>query len=353
MLKLIKKNDTPVCFLSNFYSEIKDYKMSNNINRRKWLQLGLGLTAGAIGSGFTISKISNTEDNCKLTPILELGPYATMKYRNQPDHDIDLTSIKGKKGIAKGKQLMVSGIITDENCNPLQGAIVELWQANHFGKYHHEFDNKGEEDPDFQGWGQAITNKKGEYNFKTVVPGLYGNRARHIHFKISKRGYHELTTQLYFDGEERNKTDGILNNFTHEEQLAITRPVVSSNEINRIEFNMVLDKVKKGVVSEKVLKEYIGKYELQNEGTGFEEYVKNITGLEYKNIELGLHHEGVQLYMTLPFSPKTEIGWASKDEFQSWSFYNTFIRFQRNAAGKVVSLHLHLSEDQFIKGIRK
>lgn len=329
--------------------------MNNNIDRRKWLKLGLGLTAGTIGSGFTISKITDIEDGCKLTPILELGPYPVMKFRKQSDHDVDLTTIKGKKGIANGKLLIVSGIVTDGNCNPVQGAIVEVWQANHFGKYHHEFDNKGEEDPNFQGWGQAITNAKGEYSFKTIVPGFYAKRTRHIHFKISKRGFHELTTQLYFDGEERNKTDSILNQFPHEDQLQIIRPIVADGEIKKMEFNIVIDKVKEGTVSEKVLKEYNGKYELQNKDAGFsfEQFVKEVTGVEYKNIVLELQNEGNQLYMTLPFSPKTEIGWASKDEFQSWAFYNTFIRFQRDAAGKVISLHLHLSENQFVTGVKK
>jgi len=327
----------------------------NNIDRRKWLKLGFGLTAGAIGSAFTISKITDTNDNCKLTPILELGPYPVMKYRNQADHDIDLTTIKGNKGIAKGKQLLLSGIVSDENCKPIQGAVVEIWQANHFGKYHHEFDNKGEEDPNFQGWGQAITNEKGEYKFKTIVPGLYAKRTRHIHFKISKRGFHELTTQLYFDGEDRNKTDGILNNFPHEDQQQIIRPMVADGDINKIEFNITIDKVKEGTISEKVLKEYVAKYEMQskNEDFTFEKMVKYATGQDYKKIILEIKNEGNQLYMILSFSPKTELGWFAKDEFQSWAFYNSFIRFQRNTAGKVISLHLHLSEEQFFTGIKK
>ena len=68
---------------------------------------------------------------------------------------------------------------------------------------------------------------------------------------------------------------------------------------------------------------------------------------------LEIKNEGNQLYMILSFSPKTELGWFAKDEFQSWAFYNSFIRFQRNTAGKVISLHLHLSEEQFFTGIKK
>ena len=199
---------------------------NKGIPRRKWIKLGLGLAAAsAAGPGFIISKTANDSNNCKDTPVQELGPYPTMKYRTQADHDIDLTQVSGQKGIATGQIISVYGKIHDDTCSPVKGAIVEIWSANHYGKYHHEFDEGGQQDPYFQGWGQAITNDKGEYRFKTILPGLYGHRARHIHFIVSKRGHHELTTQLYFDGEERNKTDGVINQLTHEEQMEIIRPL--------------------------------------------------------------------------------------------------------------------------------
>jgi protocatechuate 3,4-dioxygenase beta subunit len=31
-----------------------------------------------------------------------------------------------------------------------------------------------------------------------------------MHFRVLKRGYHELITQMYFAGEEHNETDRIL-----------------------------------------------------------------------------------------------------------------------------------------------
>lgn len=41
------------------------------------------------------------------------------------------------------------------------------------------------------------------------MPGLYPGRTRHIHVKVQRPRGEILTTQLYFPGEARNRTDGI------------------------------------------------------------------------------------------------------------------------------------------------
>ena len=328
---------------------------NKNVDRRKFLnQLGLTLGTSIVSSGFVLShKNTNHKDECIATPILELGPYAVMKYRKQADHDIDLTKINGHAATATGQILTVSGRVTDKNCNPLHAAVVEIWQANHFGKYHHEYDkSERQNDPNFQGWGQAITNELGEYSFKTIYPGLYGNRTRHIHFKVSKRDYHELTTQLFFEGEERNSKDFILNAFTHEEQQLITRPVINRNNIKQVEFNIVLDEIKKGSLPEKVLKEYVGKYTLKNAPFDMKAYLKTTMGIEMTDFNFTITNKNDTLFMTLSFYPAIELGWNAKDEFQSWSFSNTFIRFTRNETGKVIGLKLHFYEDQFVEAIK-
>lgn len=323
-------------------------------NRRKFLK-GLSLTVGTgiISSSFVNQLTAPTTDTCKATPILEIGPYGVMKYKKQADHDIDLTQINGNSDIAVGQIINVFGKVTDKNCKPLKQAIVEIWSANHYGKYHHEYDTKGQDDPNFQGWGQAITNDKGEYRFKTILPAPYGNRTRHIHFKISKRDYHELTTQLFFEGEEKNKTDFILNYLSHEEQQLVTCPIIEKNNTKQVEFNIILDKIDHSVLPEKVLKEYEGKYTLKNETWDFEAFIKTLTGKEFKNIQLELTQSNNQLFMTLPFSPKVEMGWTAKDEFQSWGFNNTFVRFNRNDKGKVVGLKLYFGEENYAVGTKK
>ena len=92
----------------------------------------------------------------------------------------------------------------------------------HTGKYNHPSDpNPAKLDPNFQYWGQTTTNEKGEYFFKTIIPGAYPatntwTRPPHIHFKVNLRGYNELTSQLYFKGHKLNRTDRILQSLTKE-----------------------------------------------------------------------------------------------------------------------------------------
>jgi protocatechuate 3,4-dioxygenase beta subunit len=94
---------------------------------------------------------------------------------------------------------------------------VEIWQANKWGRYDHERDegNPRPLDPDFQSWAEVLTDQAGGFRFKTIKPGSYpvgeGGWVRppHIHFRVSRRGYHELVTQMYFAGEQLNESDRI------------------------------------------------------------------------------------------------------------------------------------------------
>ena len=139
------------------------------------------------------------------TPVQPEGPfYPTHLLQN----DSDLVNKIGAQTRALGEIIDVEGTVTDQNIKVISGVLVEIWQACHSGRYHHPNDsNSAELDPNFQYWGKAITNEKGYYKFRTIIPGVYPadigwNRPPHIHFKISKNGYVELITQMYFEGHE-------------------------------------------------------------------------------------------------------------------------------------------------------
>lgn len=319
------------------------------LDRRQVLKLGMGLAAGTAITASVLGRLKNDDPHCAVTPHQELGPFPPMKFRTQADHDIDLTHVAGKTGQATGKLIRVEGSILDADCNPVKGAVVEVWQANHYGKYNHEFDPNGTDDPYFQGWAQAVANDKGNYSFTTILPGIYGKRTRHIHFKVARRGFHELVTQLYFDGEERNKTDGLLNALTHEEQMQVIRKLEDSTNIPVIRFDIHLEPVRPGVLPEKVLKEYAGKYHLEVKGNPIEEFVNTMLGGPYDPIVMEVQYEGAQLFFTLPFAPKTEATWQEKDLFNAPSFYHSQIRFVRNEAGAVTTVEI-LSRKSNIQG---
>ena len=132
----------------------------------------------------------------------------------QKDKDFDLTRIEGKNGVAKGEAIYIDGQVVDTAGNPIEDAIVDLWQANAAGRYRHPRDpnRSAPLDPNFQGWAIVNSGKQGTFRFKTIFPGAYPAarnwiRPPHIHFKVSKDGFIPLTTQMYFEGHELNKSD--------------------------------------------------------------------------------------------------------------------------------------------------
>lgn len=145
----------------------------------------------------------------ELTPKQVEGPF----YPNvMPlDTDNDLLILSDVITPALGEVTHLHGKVTDVKGNPLRNALVEIWQVDHSGAYIHTRDPRnGKRDKNFQGYGRFSTGVKGEYYFRTIKPVSYPGRTPHIHVKVSHKGKHLLTTQLYIDGEAQNERDGLL-----------------------------------------------------------------------------------------------------------------------------------------------
>lgn len=203
----------------------------NIFNRRKFLKVSF---LGAILSYFAKDSMALTA-----TPPETKGPFYPIT--PQKDKDFDLTSIVGKKGQAKGQ-------VVDEDSNPIENATVDIWQANAAGRYRHPHDsNPAPLDSNFQGWAIVQSGKKGMFKFKTIIPGAYPAsrkwmRPPHIHFKVSKRGYTELVTQMYFPGNELNKADLLLQRKSKSEQsLMVAKNVIGKP--NTLEYTVILSSV--------------------------------------------------------------------------------------------------------------
>ena len=128
---------------------------------------------------------------------------------------------------AKGDVIYVYGTVTDTEGKPVPDVLVDIWQADHQGIYAHSGDPRsGERDPNLQANGHSVTDDAGRYCFKTIKPKWYGQetfmRTPHIHFRVNRRGYRELTTQMYFAGEELNAKDGLYNQHSPAEQALLT-----------------------------------------------------------------------------------------------------------------------------------
>jgi protocatechuate 3,4-dioxygenase beta subunit len=168
------------------------------------------------------------------TPVQVEGPF----YPPGPlaETDIDLTMLEGHTESATGDVILVRGRVTDTDGNPLSGAQVDIWQANHLGRYSHPEDpNPAPLDPHFQGIGIAHTDAEGWYGFKTIIPAAYplkfladgndGWRAQHIHFKVAHENARSLTTQMYFEGDPLLAQDGGYNDAPEDQRhLLVTSP---------------------------------------------------------------------------------------------------------------------------------
>ena len=124
----------------------------------------------------------------------------------------------------KGEPMLVHGRILDTNGNPLQGATIDVWQANDEGFY--DVQQKGIQ-PDFNLRGKFTTGPDGRYWFKAVKPkfypipddgpvgqlldklGRHPYRPAHFHYIISKEGYDPLTTHIFDPDDPYINSDAV------------------------------------------------------------------------------------------------------------------------------------------------
>ena len=169
---------------------------------RRALSKQIGMAAGITLLGPAVARAA------VVTPEQVEGPFHPID--EQSDTDLDLTVVQGHSKSATGEVILVRGRVVDTDGRTLSDALVDVWQANHHGRYSHPADeNTAPLDPDFQGWGLLKTDADGRYRFKTILPGAYplpavggeGWRCKHIHFQITRPGAKDLTTQMYFRGD--------------------------------------------------------------------------------------------------------------------------------------------------------
>lgn len=223
----------------------------DRINRRQLLGAGMVLPLGAIATS------ASAADACGVTPKQTTGPFYPVF--EQVDKDVDLTRLTGHGTAARGELIRVQGRVLDEACKPVEGVLVDLWQADSNGRYGHPADpNPARPDPNFQGWGQAVTDPEGRYSFKTIKPAAYpmefladgkpdksaGYRTPHIHVRATRRGYAELATQMYFAGEELNDVDIVLARVPAAERpKVVIQPVPGNDAVPVFVFDITIARI--------------------------------------------------------------------------------------------------------------
>lgn len=143
----------------------------------------------ALAQGGTLALTPSCGEHEDATPQQTEGPY----YRPE-------APMRTRLGAAAADQsaFTLCGFVTDTRCNPVPGAIVEIWHADHAGNY----DNRG------YGWrGHQLTDAEGRWCFDTIMTQHYSFRTAHYHFRVKAPDRPLLTTQLYLPNHPRNHDD--------------------------------------------------------------------------------------------------------------------------------------------------
>lgn len=193
-------------------------------SRRGFLRTTAAIASAAILPWWTV-RGAFAEELTRTPPQTE-GPF----YPNRLplDTDNDLLIINDAITPAVGEITHLTGQVLDPKGNPVNNAVVEIWQCDAHGVYLHTSDSdrkQNQRDKNFQGFGRFVTGRSGEFYFRTIKPVPYPGRTPHIHFKIKKGRRELLTTQLYIQGHPQNERDGIWRGIRDPKQRDnVTRP---------------------------------------------------------------------------------------------------------------------------------
>jgi protocatechuate 3,4-dioxygenase beta subunit len=214
--------------------------------RRKFLTMaaftGIGSATLAMNYARAMNGPGRFAEELLKTPTMAEGPFYPDKL--PLDTDNDLLILNDSITPAVGEITYLSGRVLTTSGTPINNAFVEIWQVDNTGAYiHKDSDGWKNRDQNFQGYGRFLTNRKGEYYFRTIKPVSYPGRAPHIHFAVSINGHRVLTTQMLTRGHQANEKDGLFRQIRDKEgRMALTseyKPIKGS-KFGELEANFEL-----------------------------------------------------------------------------------------------------------------
>ena len=171
------------------------------------------LLSDVLGVSMLLDSINNRKSKNE-TETTVLGPFHTTSPKIENGANI--------ANFVKGKNCVVCGIITDNNNVPISGASLEVWQSGPDGLY-----DVQKEDRIVDLRATLLSLDDGSYLFRTVKPQYYpipvdgpvGDllknldrhpyRPAHIHFMVKAKGFKDLITHVFIDGDKYLESDTV------------------------------------------------------------------------------------------------------------------------------------------------
>ena len=144
-------------------------------------------------------------------------------------------------GESEGEPTVVSGIVRTLGGDPIDGALIDVWQTAANGLY----ENQDPDQPENNLRCRMLTDKDGYYQFSTIKPvsykvptdgpvgrmldlqGRHAWRPSHLHYKVSADGHRNLITEVFCEEDQYIEEDAV---FGVRESLAIPYTLISSKK---------------------------------------------------------------------------------------------------------------------------
>ena len=171
------------------------------------------------------------------TPSQTVGPYPTIGFE-----PLGVDALAGQA--VSGERITIQGRLLDGDGNGVSDGVVEVWQANAYGRYASPEDPQNKPvEPGFRGFGRILTRHDGSFRFATVKPGRVPGpggalQAPHLVVTVFMRGIlKHLLTRMYFPAEPANAEDPVLKLVPAERRLTL---VARQSSAGMLEWNIVL-----------------------------------------------------------------------------------------------------------------
>ncbi|MFN7155825.1 MAG: hypothetical protein ACK4OE_19290 [Acidovorax sp.] len=180
------------------------------IERRRFIRTaGTVLTTAPVGALWAQRQPDCADSPCTAgcgpTRAATEGPYYV--------RNVGAATDINKRG-ASGKPMRITGVVLGgaNGKTPLANVRVEIWHCDTEG--HHHPNGNGDvsryKPAQVNLRGLSTTDAKGQFAFDSIVPGIYGTRRRHLHWRFEAAGHQAVTTQTYWQSEKgglRDRTD--------------------------------------------------------------------------------------------------------------------------------------------------
>ena len=139
-----------------------------------------------------------------LTPSQTVGPFFSFGLCRSPRNEVVPASISGS--------FVLEGRVLDGDGEPVNDAMLEIWQADPSGTYRGDF-----------GWARCGTDGDGHYSFVSIKPGRVEGQAPHLELLVFMRGLLKpALTRVYFaDETAANEADPVLTGVPDEDRPAL------------------------------------------------------------------------------------------------------------------------------------